>query len=280
MPQAPAPLISLHQLSMHYLLGSTRIDVLRDVTLDIASGQTVAVAGPSGSGKTSLLLLLAGLERPGAGSVSLGGRRLDTMDSDALADLRRDRIGIVFQSFHLLPSLSALDNVALPLQIAGHRDALPRARAQLDRVGLGGRLTHYPSQLSGGEQQRVAIARALVHRPELLLADEPTGNLDDHTGALIRELLFELHRDSGTTMVLVTHDLSFAARCDRVLHLHDGQLHEGIPGQGRVAEPGHMPGNGQAASGHLPSGPDAPPHASPHASHKPPPTPPHHAVSL
>jgi len=221
------PMITLQQLSMHYMLGGTRIDVLREVDLEIAAGQTVAVAGPSGSGKTSLLLLLAGLERPAGGRVSLDGQRLDTLDRDALADLRRDRIGIVFQSFHLLPSLTALDNVALPLQIAGHADALARAREQLGRVGLGARLRHYPGQLSGGEQQRVAIARALVHRPRVLLADEPTGNLDDHTGALIRELLFELHRDSGTTMVLVTHDLDFAARCDRVLHLHDGRLHEG-----------------------------------------------------
>ena len=203
--------------------------MLREVDLQIPAGQTVAVAGPSGSGKSSLLLLLAGLERPAAGSVSLDGVRLDGLDSDALADLRRDRIGIVFQSFHLLPSLTALDNVALPLQIAGRPQAMERARELLGRVGLGGRLAHYPSQLSGGEQQRVAIARALVHRPQLLLADEPTGNLDDHTGALIRELLFELHRDSGATMVLVTHDLDFAARCERVLHLHDGRLHEGTP---------------------------------------------------
>ena len=165
------------------------------------------MAGPSGSGKTAMLLLLAGLEQPTAGHVSLDGVRLDTLDRDALADLRRDRIGIVFQSFHLLPSLTALDNVALPLQIAGRADALPRARDMLARVGLGARGTHYPAQLSGGEQQRVAIARALVHRPRLLLADEPTGNLDDGTGAAVRELLFELNRDSGATLVLVTHDL-------------------------------------------------------------------------
>ncbi len=219
-------MIALQRVAMHYALGATRIDVLRDVDLEIPAGQRVAVAGPSGSGKSSLLLLLAGLERPGAGRVLLDGTDLATLDRDALADLRRDRIGIVFQSFHLLPSLSALDNVALPLQIAGARDALPRARALLQRVGLGARLAHYPSQLSGGEQQRVAIARALVHRPAVLLADEPTGNLDDHTGALVRELLFELHAEFGSTMVLVTHDLDFAARCDRVLQLHDGRLHE------------------------------------------------------
>jgi len=219
-------MIALHGVAMHYKLGASHIDVLRDVDLQIVAGQRVAVAGPSGSGKSSLLLLLAGLERPGAGRVLIDGTDLATLDRDALADLRRDRIGIVFQSFHLLPSLSALDNVALPLQIAGARDALPRARALLQRVGLGTRLAHYPSQLSGGEQQRVAIARALVHRPRILLADEPTGNLDDHTGELVRELLFELHADSGSTLVLVTHDLDFAARCDRVLQLHDGRLHE------------------------------------------------------
>jgi putative ABC transport system ATP-binding protein len=228
-------MIDLHQLSMHYALPSgQRIEVLRNIDLHIAAGQSVAVAGPSGSGKTSMLLLLAGLEQPAAGHVAIDGVRLDTLDRDALADLRRDRIGIVFQSFHLLPSLTALDNVALPLQIAGSADALPRARDMLARVGLGTRSTHYPGQLSGGEQQRVAIARSLVHRPRLLLADEPTGNLDDATGAAVRELLFELNRDSGATLVLVTHDIDFAARCDRVLRLHDGRLHEGTAAHAAV----------------------------------------------
>ncbi|MDO9094148.1 MAG: ABC transporter ATP-binding protein [Rubrivivax sp.] len=226
--------IALRGLCLHYTLGTSRIEVLRQVDLDIAAGQRVAVAGPSGSGKSSLLLLLAGLERPAAGSVMLDGLDLATLDRDALADLRRDRIGIVFQSFHLLPSLSALDNVALPLQMAGKRQAVAQARELLQKVGLGERLHHHPSQLSGGEQQRVAIARALVHRPRVLLADEPTGNLDDHTGALIRELLFDLQRDSGATLVLVTHDLDFAARCDRVLQLHDGQLHGKSPAAGTV----------------------------------------------
>jgi len=219
-------MITLQGVCMHYPLASARIEVLRAVDLRIAPGERVAVAGPSGSGKTSLLLLLAGLERPTRGSVCIDGVDLAGLDRDALADLRRDRIGIVFQSFHLLSSLNALENVALPLQIAGQADALPRARHLLERVGLGARLTHYPSQLSGGEQQRVALARALVHRPQVLLADEPTGNLDDHTGALIQDLLFELHRDSGATMVLVTHDLRLAARCDRLLRLSAGQLHE------------------------------------------------------
>jgi len=220
-------MIHLQQLSMHYRLGGDRIDILREVDLHIPAGERVAIAGPSGSGKTSLLLLLAGLERPAQGRVLIDGVDLAGLDSDALADLRRERIGIVFQSFHLLPSLDALGNVALPLQIAGQADALDRARDMLRRVGLASRLDHHPSQLSGGEQQRVAIARALVHRPSVLLADEPTGNLDDHTGAIVQDLLFELHRDSGSTLVLVTHDLRLAERCDRVLHLHDGRLHAG-----------------------------------------------------
>ena len=229
-------MIELQHLALHYPLGATRVDVLRDVHLTIPAGQSVAIAGPSGSGKSSLLLLLAGLEQPQAGRVLIDGQALGSMDRDALADLRRERIGIVFQSFHLLPSLTALDNVALPLQLAGRRDAHVRARDFLGRVGLAARAQHYPGQLSGGEQQRVAIARALVHGPRLLLADEPTGNLDDHTGALVRELLFELNQEAGATLVLVTHDMDFAARCQRVLRLHDGQLHEA----GRAA-PQHVP---------------------------------------
>jgi len=217
-------MIRLDHLAMHYTLGSTRVDVLRDVDLEIASGESIAVAGPSGCGKTTLLLLLAGLERPAQGAVTVDGVALAGLGSDALADMRRDRVGIVFQSFHLVPSLSALDNVSLPLEIAGHREARTRAAALLERVGLAARAGHYPSQLSGGEQQRVAIARALVHRPKLLLADEPTGNLDDQTGAMIGDLLFELTAEAEATMVLVTHDLDYASRCDRVLRLHDGRL--------------------------------------------------------
>jgi putative ABC transport system ATP-binding protein len=219
-------MIEISGLSLHYDLGEARVDVLRAADLVIAPGESVAIAGPSGSGKTSLLLLLAGLERPAAGHIRIDGVDLATLGAEALADLRRDRIGIVFQSFHLLPSLSALDNVALPLQMAGHADAYQRARGQLERVGLGARLHHSPSQLSGGEQQRVAIARATVHRPRLLLADEPTGNLDDHTATGVRQLLLDLNLEAGTTLVLVTHDLAFAARCDRVLRLYDGRLHE------------------------------------------------------
>lgn len=220
-------MLSLKNLSAHYSLGDARIDVLRSVDLEVTTGQRLAIVGPSGSGKTTLLLLLAGLERPGAGSVRLDDTPLETLDRDQLADLRRDRIGIVFQSFHLVPSLTARDNVALPLEIAGRRDARMRADRQLERVGLGERGRHYPAQLSGGEQQRVAIARALVHEPRLVLADEPTGNLDAQTGAAVCDLLFELNESVGTTLILVTHDTELAARCDRVLRLHEGRLSEG-----------------------------------------------------
>jgi putative ABC transport system ATP-binding protein len=211
---------------MSYALESGQLEVLSGVDLDIADGETVAIIGPSGSGKTTLLLLLAGLEQPQGGSISLDGLPLQQMDADALADLRRDRLGIVFQSFHLVPSLTALGNVALPLEIAGHNDALERARQMLQRVGLAERQRHYPAQLSGGEQQRVAIARALVHSPGLLLADEPTGNLDLNTGALIVDILFELNQATGSTLVLVTHDEVIARRCQRVLRLQQGKLIE------------------------------------------------------
>jgi len=219
-------MIELKNLSMSYALEHSRLDVLTGVNLEVADSDSVAIVGPSGSGKTTLLVLLAGLEPPAEGSVLLDGRSLDELDEDALADLRRDQIGIVFQSFHLVPSLTALGNVALPLEIAGADDTRARARDMLERVGLGGREDHYPRQLSGGEQQRVAIARALVHAPKLLLADEPTGNLDLRTGEIIIDLLFELNADSGSTLVLVTHDEAIARRCQRVLRLHQGKLIE------------------------------------------------------
>jgi len=233
-------MIQLSKVSMHYALGQSRVQVLDEVDLMIGRGERIAIAGPSGSGKTTLLLLLAGLEQPSAGRVLLDGNPLDRLDRDQLADLRRDQIGIVFQSFHLVPSLSALDNVALPLEIAGRRDARSRAASLLEKVGLAARGRHYPSQLSGGEQQRVAIARALVHSPKLVLADEPTGNLDGHTGETVGKLLFELNGEAGATLVLVTHDLDFAGRCDRVLRLHDG----------RLSEPGRRPGEALRAAGH------------------------------
>lgn len=216
---------------MTYALEEERVEVLRGVDLEIADGESVAVVGPSGSGKTTLLLLLAGLDRPTGGSIELDGVDLGGCDADALADLRRDRLGIVFQSFHLVPGLTALDNVALPLEIAGRRGARERAREMLASVGLAHRERHYPGQLSGGEQQRVAIARALVHSPSLVLADEPTGNLDKHTGVKVGDLLFDLHAEVGSTLVMATHDERMARRCDRVLYLDDGRLVE----QGRDA---------------------------------------------
>jgi len=220
------PMIRVSNLSMRYDAGASRVDALRDVDLQIGAGERVAVTGPSGCGKTTLLLLIAGLERPTSGTVTIDGAALENKDADALADLRRDRIGIVFQSFHLVPSLTALDNVGLPLEIAAAADARSRAEEMLDKVGLGARGRHYPSQLSGGEQQRVAIARALVHRPAVILADEPTGNLDDQTGTMVAGVLFDLVAETGATLVLVTHDFELAGGCDRVLRLHDGAIAE------------------------------------------------------
>ncbi|MFC6672175.1 ABC transporter ATP-binding protein [Marinobacterium aestuariivivens] len=219
-------MIELERLSMSYAIGDEEVQVLRDLDLKVADGERVAILGPSGSGKTTLLLLLAGLERCQQGHIRLGGVALSDLDADALADLRRDRIGFIFQSFHLVPSLTALDNVALPLEIAGDTRARMLAARMLDQVGLAYRERHYPAQLSGGEQQRVAIARALVHGPRLILADEPTGNLDSRTGERVGHLLFDLNEGVGATLVLVTHDAGFARRCDRVLQLRDGRLVE------------------------------------------------------
>jgi len=218
--------IEIRNLTMSYALERGRLEVLSGVDLDIGDGETLAIVGPSGSGKTTLLLLLAGLEQAQQGKIRLDGADLAGLDADHLADLRRDQLGIIFQSFHLVPSLTALGNVALPLEIAERQDAGKRAAAMLERVGLAERGHHYPSQLSGGEQQRVAIARALVHSPRLLLADEPTGNLDLETGARVIDMLFELNAQSGSTLVLVTHDEQIAGRCGRVLRLHAGKLVE------------------------------------------------------
>ena len=219
-------MIELHELGMSYHFEDAQLKVLDGVDLSVADGETVAIVGPSGSGKTTLLILLAGLERAQRGDIQIAGTSLNSLDADALADLRRDRLGIIFQSFHLVQSLSALGNVTLPLEIAGARNARERALEMLDKVELAARVNHYPSQLSGGEQQRVAIARALVHEPGLVLADEPTGNLDLATGAKIIQLLFELNADQGSTLVLVTHDDEVARRCRRVVHLHQGKLIE------------------------------------------------------
>ncbi|MEC4715753.1 ABC transporter ATP-binding protein [Cocleimonas sp. KMM 6895] len=226
--------VDLRQLSFSYDLQEAKLDVLVDVDLTLNQGETVAILGPSGSGKTSLLLLLAGLEQPTSGAILIDDKDLAKLDADALADLRRDSLGIVFQSFHLVPSLTALGNVMLPLEIAEKdnvegKNAREVATTMLERVGLAERGGHYPTQLSGGEQQRVAIARALVHTPRLLLADEPTGNLDATTGERIIELLFGLNRESGSTMILVTHDESIAAQCQRVFRLQQGKLVEDAP---------------------------------------------------
>jgi len=219
-------MIRIKDLCMSYPVENGSLEVLSGVNMTIADGETVAIVGPSGSGKTTLLILLAGLEPPSDGSIELDGETLSELDGDSLADIRRDKLGIVFQSFHLVQSLTALGNVSLPVEIAGRGDARDSARKLLQRVGLEDRENHYPSQLSGGEQQRVAIARAVVHSPGLVLADEPTGNLDVQTGAQIIEMLFDLNAESGSTMVLVTHDNEVARRCQRVFHLLDGKLIE------------------------------------------------------
>lgn len=218
-------IVELTDLSKNYALASTQVTVLKNLNLNVQTRERVAIIGPSGSGKTTLLLILTGLETPSEGALTIAGKSLHGMSGDDRADLRREHIGIVFQSFHLIPSLTARENVALPLEIAGLGNSRQRAMDMLDKVGLASRHDHYPAQLSGGEQQRVAMARALVHEPELIVADEPTGNLDERTGELIMQLLFDLNRDSGTTLVLVTHDNDLANRCDRTLRLHDGSLH-------------------------------------------------------
>ena len=216
-------MITFQDVSFSYP-GTPPVSVLQHCSFSIASGESVALIGPSGSGKTSALLLLAALEQPSQGTILLDGSRLDTRSADVLADWRRDEVGIVFQSFHLLPGLTALANVSLPLEIAGKPGARSKAAEMLAKVGLAHRQSHYPAALSGGEQQRVAIARALVHRPRLLLGDEPTGNLDEETGNRILDLLFSLREEIGTTLVLVTHDAHVAKRCQRVLRLHQGRM--------------------------------------------------------
>ena len=200
------------------------VNILNGLDLGIAAGEAVGLVGPSGSGKTSLLMLLAGLERPSGGTLRVAGHDLAAMDEDALARFRRDHVGIVFQAFHLVPTMTALENVAVPLEFAGRDDAFDRAEEALRAVGLGHRLGHYPGQLSGGEQQRVALARATVAEPRLLLADEPTGNLDRGTGAAVMDLLFGLRERLGTTLLLITHDPALAERCGRVVRMEDGLI--------------------------------------------------------
>jgi putative ABC transport system ATP-binding protein len=207
------------------------VNILRGVDLSVKQGTALGVVGPSGSGKTTMLMIVAGLERITQGTVSIAGTAYAGLDEDALALFRRDTVGIVFQQFHLIPTMNALENVAVPLEFAGRKDAFERAEAQLRAVGLGHRIDHYPGQLSGGEQQRVALARAFAIEPKILLADEPTGNLDGATGEQIIELLFQLHAQHNTTLVLITHDMKLAARCERVVRIADGLIvGEGVPG--------------------------------------------------
>jgi putative ABC transport system ATP-binding protein len=204
------------------------LTILHDLDLELSKGDSLAIVGSSGSGKSTLLGLLAGLDLPSGGAVLLAGQNLSELDEDQRARLRAEHVGFVFQSFQLLDSLNALENVMLPLELEGHADARQRARALLERVGLGQRLTHYPRQLSGGEQQRVAIARAFAADPEVLFADEPTGNLDSHTGERISDLLFQLNQERGTTLVLVTHDERLAHRCQRLIRLEGGHLIDSV----------------------------------------------------
>jgi len=216
--------IRLQNLDLSLGRGAARVHILKTISLTIGRGEAVGLVGPSGSGKSTLLMTMAGLERPDSGEVIVDDVDLAGLDEDALARFRGRRIGIVFQSFHLVPTMTALENVALPLELADEADAFARAGEELGAVGLGERLHHYPAQLSGGEQQRVAIARALVANPAIVVADEPTGNLDEATGGSIIDLLFALKRDRGSTLILVTHDLELARRCDRVVRLRSGRI--------------------------------------------------------
>ncbi len=218
------PVIELADVDLTLGLGAARVHVLQGVSLSIAHGETVGLLGPSGSGKSTLLMTLAGLERPDSGSVRIDGRDMGALSEDALARFRGEKIGVVFQSFQLIPTMTALENVAIPLELAGKADAYAIAEAELAAVGLSGRLSHYPAQLSGGEQQRVALARALAPDPLILAADEPTGNLDSETGASVIDLIFAQQKRRGATLVLVTHDPGLAARCGRRVRLRSGRI--------------------------------------------------------
>lgn len=223
-PTPATPAIALSAVNLSLGQSAARVHILKDITLNIGNGEAIGLVGPSGSGKSTLLMVMAGLERADTGTVTVAGETLNTLDEDALARFRGRNVGIVFQSFHLIPTMTALENVAVPMELAGDADAQERARLELNSVGLGQRLDHYPAQLSGGEQQRVAVARALAPNPAILVADEPTGNLDEETGKQIIELLFAGHRKYGTTLVLVTHDNSLAARCGRTVRLRSGHI--------------------------------------------------------
>ncbi len=218
------PALSLSDVSLSLMGNAGPVDILHDITLDVAGGETLGLVGPSGSGKSSLLMLMGGLETATSGRITALGTDITRLGEDALARFRRDNMGVVFQSFHLIPTMTALENVATPLELAGHRDAFDRAAAELEAVGLAHRSGHYPSQMSGGEQQRVALARAAAPRPRILLADEPTGNLDEANGAAIIDMLFGLRDRHGATLILVTHAAELARRCDRVVRLRDGRI--------------------------------------------------------
>jgi putative ABC transport system ATP-binding protein len=228
-PTQPEPAIAqsaiqLAGVNLSLGQGAARVHILKGIDLNIGSGEAIGLVGPSGSGKSTLLMVMAGLERADAGSVTVAGEELGRLNEDALARFRGRNVGIVFQSFHLIPTMTALENVAVPLELAGVADASERAQAELESVGLGQRIHHYPAQLSGGEQQRVAVARALAPNPAILVADEPTGNLDEDTGQQIVDLLFAGHEKRGTTLVLVTHDAALAQRCGRVVRLRSGHV--------------------------------------------------------
>ena len=218
------PVFSIKDAALSLRGNAGQIDILRDISIDVAAGETLGLVGPSGSGKSSLLMVMGGLEQATGGQVLALGQDLTTMDEDQLALFRRDNMGVVFQSFHLIPTMTALENVATPLELAGVKDAFDRAEAELRAVGLGDRIDHYPNQMSGGEQQRVALARASAPRPRILLADEPTGNLDETNGKAIIDLLFDLRDRHGATLIMVTHSAELANRCDRVIRLRDGQI--------------------------------------------------------
>jgi putative ABC transport system ATP-binding protein len=223
------PAIALAGVNVSLGRGTARVHILKDISLHIGQGEAVALLGPSGSGKSTLLMVMAGLERPETGAVHVAGSDIGRLDEDALARFRGRHVGIVFQSFHLIPTMTALENVAVPLELAGAADAFARAERELAAVGLKDRIGHYPAELSGGEQQRVAIARALAPNPAILVADEPTGNLDDATGAAIVDLLFAGHAERGMTLVLVTHDNALARRCDRVVRMRSGRVDAAAP---------------------------------------------------
>ncbi|HTS39062.1 MAG TPA: ABC transporter ATP-binding protein [Xanthobacteraceae bacterium] len=219
-----SPAISLTGVNLSLGRGAASVHILKDINLHIGAGEAVGLVGPSGSGKSTLLMVIAGLERPDTGRVAVGGHDLGALDEDGLARFRGRNVGIVFQSFHLIPTMTALENVAVPLELAGIAHAQERAQRELAAVGLSERLQHYPAELSGGEQQRVALARASAPGPAILMADEPTGNLDETTGAQIIDLLFASHKARGTTLVLVTHDAALAQRCDRIIRLRSGRI--------------------------------------------------------